>query len=57
LEERKLIESHAEGGKRIYKATNEGRTRFQGALSAFRMSMNQVENFVKRNGKDSPNDL
>jgi DNA-binding PadR family transcriptional regulator len=57
LEEKKLIESHAEGGKKIYKATNEGRIRFQGAFSAFRISMNQLENFIKRNGKDSPNDL
>jgi DNA-binding PadR family transcriptional regulator len=57
LEEKKLIESHAERGKKIYKATNEGRVRFQGALSAFRISMNHLENFVRRNGEDSPNDL
>ena len=57
LEEKKLIESHGEGGKKVYEATNEGRTGFQNAFSAFRISMNQLENFVKRNGKNSPNDL
>lgn len=56
LEEKKLVESHAEGGKKVYKATNEGRIRFQNALAAFSISMNQLQNFVKRNGNDSPND-
>ena len=56
LEEEKLIESHAEGGKKVYEATNNGRTEFQDAYLAFRISMNQLENFAKRNGKDSLND-
>ena len=56
LEEKKLVESHVEGGKKVYEATNKGRTGFQNAFSAFRISMNQLENFVKRNGKDSLND-
>jgi DNA-binding PadR family transcriptional regulator len=56
LEEEKWVESRVEGGKKVYAATNEGRTRFQHAFTAFRMSMNQLENFVKRNGKDSLND-
>jgi DNA-binding PadR family transcriptional regulator len=57
LEEKKLVESHVEGGKKIYEATDEGRRGFQNALNVFRMSMNQLENFVKRNGRDSHNDL
>ena len=57
LEEKKLVESHDEAGKKVYKATNEGRIGFQHAFTAFRTSMNQVENFIKRNGNDSPNDL
>ncbi len=56
LEEEKLIESSDEGRKRVYLATNEGRTRFQNAFTTFKVSMNQLENFVKRNGKDSLND-
>ena len=56
LEEEKLIESRDEGGKRVYLATNEGKTRFQNAFTMFKTSMNQLENFVKRNGKDSLND-
>jgi DNA-binding PadR family transcriptional regulator len=56
LEEKKLVESHAEGGKKVYTATNKGITRFQNAFTVFRTSMNQLENFVKRNGKDSLND-
>ncbi len=56
LEEKKLVESHVEGGKKVYEATNEGRKGFQNAFATFRISMNQLENFVKRNGKDSPND-
>jgi DNA-binding PadR family transcriptional regulator len=56
LEEKNFIESHAVGGKKVYEATNEGRKRLQNAFAAFRISTNQLENFVKRNGKDSPND-
>lgn len=56
LEEKKLVESRVESGKRVYEATNEGRTRFQNAFTMFKVSMNQLENFVKRNGKDSLND-
>lgn len=56
LEQRKLIESRVEGGKKLYRTTNEGRTRFQNAFTMFKVSMNQLENFVKRNGKDSLND-
>jgi DNA-binding PadR family transcriptional regulator len=56
LEEKKLVESRAEGGKKVYEATNAGRTRLQDGFTAFRISMNQLENFVKRNGKDSLND-
>jgi DNA-binding PadR family transcriptional regulator len=56
LEEKKLIESRAEGGKKVYEATCEGRIRFRKAFTAFRLSINQLENFVKRNGKDSLND-
>ena len=57
LEEKKLVESRVEGGKRVYEATNKGRIGFQDAFTAFRISINQLENFVKRNGNDSPNDL
>lgn len=57
LEEKKLVESHAEGGKKVYAATSEGRIRLQNAFTAFKISMNQLENFVRRNGKDSHNDL
>jgi len=56
LEEKKLVESHVEGGKKVYAATHEGRTRFQNAFTVFRTSMNQLENFMERNGKDSVND-
>ena len=56
LEEKKLVESHVDGGKKVYVATNEGRARFQSAFTMFKTSMNQLENFVKRNGKDSLND-
>jgi len=56
LEEELLIESRDEGGKKVYEATNKGRTRFQNAFTMFKTSMNQLENFVKRNGKDSLND-
>jgi DNA-binding PadR family transcriptional regulator len=56
LEERKLVESHVEGGKKVYVATNEGRARFQNAFTIFKASMNQLKNFVERNGKDSLND-
>jgi DNA-binding PadR family transcriptional regulator len=56
LEEKKLIQSRAEGGKKVYEATNKGRIGFQDAFSAFRISIDQVENFVRRNGNDSPND-
>jgi DNA-binding PadR family transcriptional regulator len=55
LEEEKLVESRDEGGKRVYLATDEGRTRFQNAFMVFKTSMIQLENFVKRNGKDSLN--
>jgi DNA-binding PadR family transcriptional regulator len=55
LEEEELVESHDEGGKKVYEATDEGRTRFQNAFTMFKISMNQLENFVKRNGKDSLN--
>ena len=55
LEEKKLVESRVEGGKRVYEATSEGRTRFQNAFMVFKTSMIQLENFVKRNGKDSLN--
>ena len=56
LEEKKLVESRVESGKKVYEATNEGRKRLQNAFAAFRLSMNHLENFVKRNGKDSAND-
>jgi DNA-binding PadR family transcriptional regulator len=56
LEEKKLVESRVEGGKRVYEATSEGRTRFQNAFTTFKVSMDQLENFVKRNGKNSFND-
>jgi DNA-binding PadR family transcriptional regulator len=56
LEEKKLVESRVEGGKKVYEATNEGRKRFQNAFTTFKISMNQLESFVKRNGKESPND-
>jgi PadR family transcriptional regulator PadR len=56
LEEKKLVESHVEGGKKVYAATTEGRRRLQNAFTVFRTSMNQLENFVKRNGKDSLSD-
>lgn len=56
LEEKKLVESRVKGGKKVYEATNEGRTRFQNAFTMFKVSMNQLEDFVKRNGKDSLND-
>jgi len=56
LEEKKLVESRVEGGKKVYEATNEGRTRFQNAFTMFKVSMNQLESFVKRNGKNSLND-
>jgi DNA-binding PadR family transcriptional regulator len=56
LEEKKLVESRDEGGKKVYAATNEGRTKFQNAFTMFKISMNQLENFVKLNGKDSLND-
>jgi DNA-binding PadR family transcriptional regulator len=55
LEEKKLVQSRPQGGKKVYEATNEGRKRFQNAFTAYRISMNQVESFVTRNGKDSPN--
>jgi len=56
LEEKKLVESHVEGGKRVYEATNEGKARFQNSFTTFKISMNQLESFVKRNGKNSLND-
>ncbi|MGD0495600.1 MAG: PadR family transcriptional regulator [Candidatus Bathyarchaeia archaeon] len=56
LEEKKLVESRVEGGKKVYEPTNEGRKRLQNAFAAFRLSINHLENFVKRNGKDPPND-
>jgi DNA-binding PadR family transcriptional regulator len=56
LEERKLVESYVEGGKKVYVATNAGRARYQSAFAIFAASMNQLENFVKRNGKDFLND-
>jgi DNA-binding PadR family transcriptional regulator len=56
LEEEFLIESRDEGGKRVYLVTNKGRTRLQNAFTMFKTSMNQLENFVKRNGKDFLND-
>ena len=56
LEEEFLIEARDEGGKRVYLVTKKGRTRLQNAFTMFKTSMNQLENFVKRNGKDSLND-
>ena len=56
LEERELVESHAEGGRKVYEATDKGRIGFQNAFAEFRISMSQLESFVRRNGKDSPND-
>jgi DNA-binding PadR family transcriptional regulator len=56
LEEKKLVESRVKGGKKVYEATNEGRTRFQNAFTMFKVSMNQLENFMKQNGKNSLND-
>jgi PadR family transcriptional regulator PadR len=56
LEEEKWVEAHDEGGKKVYATTHEGRTRFQNAFTMFKISMNQLENFVKRNGEDSLND-
>jgi PadR family transcriptional regulator PadR len=50
LEEKKLVESHVEGGKKIYATTSDGRIRLQNAFTAFKASMNQLENFVRRNG-------
>ena len=53
LEEEKLVESRDEGGKRVYFATEKGRIKFENAFTAFKTSMNQLENFVKQNGKNT----
>ena len=56
LEKKELIKSRNEGGKRVYEATSDGKTRLQNAFAVFKISVNQLENFLKQNGNDSFND-
>jgi len=53
LEDNKLIKSSFHGGKIVYEVTRNGKNKFKSVLTAYKIAMRRVENFVKIHGETS----